>query len=251
MHPRYPIFHIPHDGRLFPEELMASVCIPREDFLRYHRLMRDTDIIRAVPEAYRGSDMCQAFSVSRLLCDVERFLGPEEIMEQYGMGFCYEKACDGTTIKRVTPELRQKTLAYYTAHHARMDRLCETHPRILFIDLHSYSDEILPPGFRQSAAPTPDLCIGTDPRYTPLRLAATVKKRFTAAGFTAAVNDPYAGCYIPNAVLHGRSNCDCVSIMLEFHKRTYCDRPGRSVPEKLKAIRRVIWQVIAACLDDI
>ena len=26
--PRFPVFHVPHDGWKFPEELMNSVCVP-------------------------------------------------------------------------------------------------------------------------------------------------------------------------------------------------------------------------------
>ena len=55
--------------------------------------MRDTDISLAVPEEYRSGALCCRFGISRLLCDVERFAGPEEIMERYGMGYCYEKVC--------------------------------------------------------------------------------------------------------------------------------------------------------------
>ena len=61
---------------------MKSVCIPRELFLKYHEEMRDTDIDRVIPDACRRGDMTHIFTISRLLCDVERFIGPEEVMEQ-------------------------------------------------------------------------------------------------------------------------------------------------------------------------
>lgn len=50
---RFPIFHVPHDGWFFPAELMKSVCIPENEFLGYHRLMRDSAIREVVPEPYR------------------------------------------------------------------------------------------------------------------------------------------------------------------------------------------------------
>jgi len=246
---RFPVFHVPHDGGVFPPELMESVYIPEDVFRRYHEKMRDTDIFRAVPKEYRGGDGCEVFRISRLLCDPERFIGPEEVMEKYGMGFCYEKAYDGTVIKNVTAEIRERTLRYYREHHARMDRICERHPRVLLIDLHSYSDEIVPEDFLREGVQTPDLCIGADERYTPVWLVKMVKRRFSEAGFMIAVNYPYCGCYIPNVVLSGRSICDCISIMLEFHKRTYCDDRGRSVPKRLGVIREIIRQVIVDCVD--
>ncbi len=246
--PRFPVFHIPHDGQMFPEELMASVSVPEKVFRKYHRDMRDTDMIKAFPRALRGGDMCCSFQVSRLLCDVERFIGPEETMEKYGMGFCYEKAYDGTPIKRVDEDIKEKTLRYYREHHDSLDRICSRHPRILLFDMHSYSDKIVPKDFLRSGQGTPDLCIGTDERYTPPELTEIVRKRFSDAGFTTAVNDPYAGCLVPNAVLSGRCGTDCAAVMLEINKRTYCDRYGRSVPEKLKRIETVVSLILADCV---
>jgi len=82
---RFPLFHVPHDGTTFPEELMESVCIPKEQFLSYHERMRDTGVLEMVPNAWRNSGNTLYFPVSRLLCDVERFPGPEEPMERLGM----------------------------------------------------------------------------------------------------------------------------------------------------------------------
>ena len=48
---RFPLFHVPHDGTSFPEELMESVCIPKEQFLSYHERMRDTGVLEMVPTA--------------------------------------------------------------------------------------------------------------------------------------------------------------------------------------------------------
>lgn len=52
---RFPLFHVPHDGTTFPEELMESVCIPKEQFLPYHERMRDTGVLEMVPTAWRNS----------------------------------------------------------------------------------------------------------------------------------------------------------------------------------------------------
>lgn len=247
--PRYPVFHVPHNGQAFPEELMESVIIPEKQFRMYHEEMRDMDIIRTVPEAYRGGDMCEYFQISRLLCDPERFTGPEEIMEQYGMGFCYEKAYDGTTIKHITPDLKQKTLEYYRTHHERMDEICSRHPRILLLDMHSYSDKIIPQSFLKQHQPTPDICIGTDERYTPNQLTQIVQTAFENAGYTTKLNYPYTGCYIPNAILKGESTTDCIAVMLEIHKRTYCDEDGNSIPEKLKKLEMTVRQIICGCVE--
>ena len=166
---RFPLFHVPHDGTSFPEELMESVCIPKEQFLSYHERMRDTGVLEMVPTAWRNSGNTLYFPVSRLLCDVERFLGPEEPMERLGMGFCYERPYDGTRIKTVSAELRRETLVWYHGHHEKLNRACIEHPRLLLLDMHSFSDDIVPRDRLRSGERTPDVCLGIDEKYTPPR----------------------------------------------------------------------------------
>lgn len=245
---RCPIFHVPHDGREFPAELMASVCIPEEQFMAYHEKMLDFGIWHAIPHEYWVPFQSEHFSVSRLLCDVERFTGPEEVMERYGMGFCYERAYDGTKIKNVTEELKAKTLRYYRAHHERMDRICREHKRVLLIDLHSYSDEIVPRDFLCAGIETPDVCIGTDARFTPPRLAQLTQKRFQDAGFSTALNYPYSGCYVPNAAL--QSEIDCASIMLEFNKRVYMGDIEKKNAPMMGKISAIIREIVAEGIVD-
>ncbi len=247
--PRYPVFHIPHDGYDRPAELMEGVCICEDDFDYYDAVMCDAGAAGFVPRAhYTGSNVVR-FNVSRLLCDPERFIGAEEPMEKYGMGFCYERAFDGTIIKNVTEQLREQTLIFYREHHARMDRLCEKYPRILLFDLHSYHDEIVPDAFLQPGRATPDLCIGADNRYTPPALVGILRRRFEEAGFSVDINYPYAGTFIPDAVLAGKSECDIVSVMLEFHKRVYCDEYFTPIGEKQTEIRAVLQSVLADCTE--
>ena len=245
---RTPVFHVPHDGAEFPPELMASICVPQVQFLRYHEKMRDIRIHAMIPRAYRTASQSVRFPVSRLLCDVERFIGPEEIMEQFGMGFCYERAFDGTVIKTVTDELKEKTRVYYDRHHALMDRLCDIHKRIVLFDMHSYSDEIVPPSFLRGGEPTPDVCIGTDARYTPERLAALAERRFREAGYSVRRDYPYSGCYVPNTVLSGAADCDLLSLMLEFNKRIYLSHEGKPIRGVTAGIQSVLAKIAVDCI---
>ena len=106
--PRFPLWHIPHDGRKFPIKLLCSVSVARDEFEAYHEKMRDTGVRELIPGAYDYRSAVEAFDVSRLLCDVERYIGSDEVMERYGMGFCYEKVYDGTVIKDVSDGLRSR-----------------------------------------------------------------------------------------------------------------------------------------------
>ena len=241
--PRFILFHIPHDGRKFPPELMSSVCIPHRDFETYHKKMRDAEVADLIPRAHYYQSASERFEISRLLCDVERFIGSEEPMEAYGMGFCYEKAYDGKNIKTITERLKAQTLKYYKEHHQRMDSLCERHPRSLLFDMHSYSDDIIPKEFLKQRRETPDVCIGTDLKFTPPELYESIKKRFGAIGYTTARNYPYSGCFVPNAAIAGRGNC--ISVMLEFNKRVYLDGQGKPDEKQVVVIRNTIEKIIA------
>ncbi len=247
--PRFPVFHIPHDGNAFPAELMESVCVPESRFLAYHEKMRDRSAAEFVPEEYRTVSSVERFPVSRLLCDVERFLGPAEPMERYGMGFCYERAFDGTRIKQVTEDLKRKTRVYYDRHHAAMDRRCAEHPGVLILDLHSFSEEILPPGERVPGRSLPDVCIGTDPRYTPEALAGSALRRFREAGFSAERDSPYSGCFVPGGVLGGRTGCGCVSVMIEINRQAYLDGASRERPDALGRIRAAVREILSDCVE--
>ena len=247
--PRFPVFHVPHDGWKFPEDLTESVCVPGDVFARYHEEMRDRDVRQLIPRVYYGGRMTCPFDVSRLLCDVERFTGPEEVMEKYGMGFCYEKVYDGTVVKRVTPEVKRLARRYYDGHHRRMDVLCERHPRMLLFDMHSYWDDIVPGDFLKDGEALPDLCVGTNRKYTPARLQEAVVRRFSEAGLRTAVNYPYSGFFVPDCVMNGSSACDLAGVMLEFHRRAYLDKAGQADPEKAERIRGVIRRIMADCAD--
>lgn len=246
---RFPVFHVPHDGALFPEELMVSVCVSKDQFMRYHEQMRDISALEMVPPAWRNQEHTLYFPVSRLLCDVERFLGPEEPMERHGMGFCYERAFDGRQIKTVTEEVKQKTLRYYQQHHDLLDQICGRHVRVLLLDLHSFSDEIVPHDQLRQGESTPDVCLGIDDKYTPPELSFAVECVLHESGFSTARNYPYSGCLVPNALLNGTSRCDCVSIMLEWNKRFYCDEHSTPGKERLDQIRKTIARIVSVCED--
>ena len=130
------------------------------------------------------------------------------------MGFCYEKAYDGTVIKTVTDELRDQTRKYYDEHHARMDGICGRHPRVLLLDIHSFSEETLPEHILKRTDRIPDVCIGADWKYTPHDLTARVERRLDEMSLLHRINTPYSGTFVPNAVLNGRSSCDLPMILL-------------------------------------
>ncbi len=237
--PRIPVFHIPHTGDLFPDELMESVCISSEDFFACHGQMKDAGATMLTEYGYQVEPVTIVFPFSRLLCDVERFIGPEEVMERYGMGFCYEKAFDGRQIKIVNDSLRRKTMKYYLAHHERLDTAVSHFQRVLLLDLHSFSEELVMPD-RRDGRPMPEICIGSDPVYTPSALEKAASSLFMSAGFSVAVNYPYEGSLVPNAVLHGRIGCDLITLMIEMNRAAIFGENGEVLPERIARICEIM-----------
>ena len=70
--------------------------------------------------------------------------------------------------------------------------------------------------------------------FTPRWLAEGFAAVFRAAGYSAKENYPYSVCLVPNAVMQGRVDCECVSVMVEVNKRVYCG--GETGVERLRII---------------
>lgn len=237
------IIHVPHSGDGMPVELMESVTVSRGEFNRLHGKMKDDGVMSVISRSFDDVQLI-TFDVSRLLCDVERFIGDGEVMERYGMGFCYEKAYNGRKIKNVTTELREKTLRYYSSHHRRLDREVSGRKDVLLIDLHSFAEDLVMPDRIDGSRSMPEICIGADDVFTPPPLTAMAEKLFADAGFTVAVNYPYSGSMVPNAVLHGRTDCDLRTVMIEINKSVLFR--GEGIPDEVSImkIRRALRQLI-------
>ena len=242
---RTPVFHVPHCGCGRPEELMESVCIPESEFLVYQEKMEDSGVMSFIPHQYYHEPYLVRADVSRLLCDVERFVGPEEPMERYGMGFCYERAYDGRVIKNVTPELRERTLSYYWKHHAKLDETVSKLRSVIMIDLHSFSEDTVVQA-ETGARAMPEICIGADSRYTHPRLEKAAVDIFTDAGFSVEVNYPYNGLMVPNAILKGNTDCDFLTLMVEVNKAVYLDGNGEIIESARERVQEALKRIICA-----
>ena len=86
-----------------------------------------------------------------------------------------------------------------------MDEICRTQKRVLLLDMHSFSREIVPRDILREEENIPDLCIGTNAEYTPEKLIEAAERIFREAGFQTARNYPYEGCYVPQAAKRGEA----------------------------------------------
>ena len=235
------IFHIPHDGNQLEESLMPSVIVDREQFLWYHDKMRDKDATFFIPENIDAEIL--KFEFSRLLCDVERFIGDNEIMEKYGMGFCYERVYDGTVIKKADAQLKDKTYILYAEHHNKLDDLVKNAAEnIILIDLHSFSKELIVHQAIEKSLP--DICIGFD--ELPVSIKDIIVSAFSENGFSVDVNYPYQGSMIPNCILSKKVNKNLISFMIEVNKACYIidGKTDSSCIEKIRNAIKTILQSI-------
>ncbi len=155
------VLHIPHSSVIVPEEF-------RGDFTA------DTDqAVAAMTDIYTdelfgtGPDSL-VFSVSRVVCDPERFRNDAlEVMATRGMGAVYTRDHSGTEIRRVTPERREEILKrWYDPHHDALERMTarrlERFGICLIVDCHSFPDVPLPYESVPEKGKRADFCVGTD-----------------------------------------------------------------------------------------
>lgn len=237
------IFHVPHDGTEIPAIFRRSVVIPWERLMYYQNLMRDRECLELVPVIPAAETVY--FPYSRLFCDVERFPSDEEeTMAKYGMGFCYERVHDGTRIKHITPELLEQTRKLYDEHHRRLNSVTEGDDDIFLVDLHSFSEQLLrEESFFEIKEPLPDICIGSDSRFSRRETVERVMSCFAEAGYSVAENYPYSGVMVPSRIYRGASGVNYDAVMLEVNKAAYIGKR-----EAKARIREIIKEI---CMERI
>jgi len=95
----------------------------------------------------------------------------------------------------------------------------------------------------------PDICLGTDAFHTPRVLAESAQRIFEEAGFSVAMNRPFAGALVPAA--HYRSDSRVMALMIEVNRRLYMDeQTGERRPDFATIqtrVQDVMRSVIAEC----
>lgn len=213
------LIHIPHSSACIPPRYLPLFAIRGRALADELRKMTDwfTD------DLFADCGECVTFPISRLVCDVERFRRPElECMTAKGMWVCYENTSDLTRLKTTSPaHCREILQTYYDPHHARLTAMTERmllhSGRVLLIDAHSFSPVRLP--YEAPGLERPDICIGTDAYHTPQKLAAIAVERFSALGYSVAVNTPFSGCMIP--LPYYRKDARVTGLMIEVNRRLY------------------------------
>jgi N-formylglutamate amidohydrolase len=247
------VVHIPHSASFIPIEERGRLAIDSGELRRELLRMTDwfTDELFDLPRRHATRVV---YPWSRLLADPERYEDDDqEPMTARGMGAVYTATSQGGVLREgVTEEERKRLLAaYYRPHHAALTRAVagavRAHGHCLLIDAHSFPTEPLPCDVDQSR-PRPDICIGTDGSHTPSGVRDAAVEAFSGAGYSVAVDRPYAGTMIP-ADFFGDPRVR--SIMIEVRRGLYMDeatglRNGTFGATRL-TLQSSISSVAAAC----
>ena len=223
------IVHIPHSSTNIPKQFRQEFLPEKEKLHSELLCMTDwyTDELFTCPDC-----LTIVHQFSRLVCDPERFLDPdEESMWQKGMGMYYTRMSDGNQLKRSPFSSSQglqaygKALKIYQQHHGRLRAAVQKQltefGRALLIDGHSFSSSVLPyEPKRNHHLKRPEICLGTDPVFTPEDLLAAAKEYFTKAGLEVAVNTPFAGAIVPEP-FYSQKDRRVRSLMIEVNRSLY------------------------------
>lgn len=250
------VSHIPHSSLIIPEDVRGQFLLIDEELWAEQQLMTDHFTDELFREAVLGvTDVI--FQVSRLVVDPERFADDaDEPMASIGMGVIYGQTSDGKTLRREISESERQQLIerYYRPHHHRLHEAVReaVHfgERCLVLDCHSFPTRSLPYELHQNMDRL-EICIGTDAFHTPDKVADLAVRTFQDAGFSVAVNEPFAGALVPSKCY--QSDDRVLALMIEVRRDLYMDESTcqKTVAFDLfqQRLRTCIRKIVAASDD--
>ena len=242
------IVHIPHSSTNIPKAFQQEFLPEKEKLHSELLCMTDwyTDELFACPGC-----LAIVHQYSRLVCDPERFLDPdEEMMWQKGMGMYYTRMSDGDLLKRSPLSSSEglqaygKALKIYQQYHARLKTAVQHQlalfDRAILIDGHSFSETVLPYEPEENHHfKRPEICLGADPVFTPDDLLAMAKEYFIKAGLEVAVNTPFAGAMVPEP-FYSLQDKRVQSLMIEVNRSLYMDERTGKKNETFDEMKEVV-----------
>jgi N-formylglutamate amidohydrolase len=207
------IFNIPHSSTKIPKKYKKDFIIPDDELNHQNNVLCDL----YVDELLNKKCKALIFKYSRLLCDVERFNSDKEIMNNVGMGVLYTHGYDK---KLIRPNLNKTILKYYYKYHRKLNKLIKRYlnNEILIIDLHSYSNEILPYEINTKLN-RPDICVGIDYNHYDKNITNKIIDIIKKYNFNYLINEPFSGCLIPSNYYLKNKNVH--GLMIEINKNVY------------------------------
>lgn len=237
------VVHVPHASLEVPDDVAATFVAGPEVLAHELLVMTDryTDELFALPSSAATT---VTFRASRLVVDPERFADDTlEPMAQKGMGVVYTRTSTGQPLRRtLSPDERGRLLArFYEPHHAELTTAVESalaaHGKCLVLDGHSFPTHALP--YENDQAPDrPDICIGTDESHTPGWLRDVAVRAFEKAGWSVAVDRPFAGALVPMRFY--RRDARVGALMVEVRRGLYMDERTGAKRPRFDRVREIL-----------
>lgn len=93
----------------------------------------------------------------------------------------------------------------------------------------------------------PEICIGIDAYHTPASLRDAAVELFKQAGFTTAINQPFAGAMVAQGFY--QTDKRVAALMIEVRRDLYMDERNIQKLAGFDTVRRRIRNVISEILD--
>ena len=121
----------------------------------------------------------------------------------------------------------------------------------MLIDGHSFSETVLPyePKVNHQLY-RPDICLGTDPVFTPDALLCAAKEYFTKAGLGVAVNTPFAGTIVPEP-FYSLKDKRVQSLMIEVNRSLYMNEKTGEKKSSFDEVKDVICDFLRLAGKDL
>jgi N-formylglutamate deformylase len=241
------IANIPHSSTSIPNHIRTSLLLNDDEL--HQELLRMTD--RYTDELFSRvttvGGTCLVYGVSRLVVDPERFEDDaEENMSKKGMGVIYTKTSDGQPLRNSVTNMERKQLldAYYRPYHKRfheeVQRFLDRFNTCMIIDCHSFPSAPLP--FEDASKKRPDICIGTSDFHTSSTLIDSIMNYCEKNNMTIAINEPFAGTYVPMKFYE--KDRRVFSVMIEVNRRLYLDEMTGDKSNSYEDTKKVIDELI-------
>ena len=241
------IVHIPHSATHIPDRIRSQFCLPASALQQELNFMTDWFTDEIFGGLAGKSDV--KFPVSRLVVDPERFENDEqEPMARLGMGVVYERTSNQALLRRKLSVGERQALIedYYRPHHQALSdltgKIIAGHGQCFILDGHSFPLVPLPYEVDQSLA-RPEICIGVDAYHTPASLRDAAVQLFEEAGFTTAINHPFAGAMVAQGFY--QTDKRVVALMIEVRRDLYMDERNFEKLIVFDTVRRRIRNVIS------
>ena len=204
------IIHIPHTSKFIPSDYLDDYIISKEQLDILNEMYCDS-YINDVINDIKDVDIL-IFNYSRLFCDVERFNDDTEEMNKFGRGVLYTHDHNLNLIRNIKDS--SNILKIYENHHKSFTELVDKYnSKVLIIDLHSYSTELLS---HKEISEIPNVCIGVDYFHYDKIILEYIFKLFKNENIIYKLNHPYSGSIVP--LKYYKKDNRIISIMLDFEK---------------------------------